>query len=73
VILVVLAYPVLWGAVTMWRGSLIGWYPYYFLDLRQVSGPVEFLLTSVAALGVFALVSASLVWLSRRRITAPRR
>lgn len=67
VVPIVLAYPVAWAAVTMWRGSLIGWYPYYFLDLRQVSGPLEFALTSGAALGVFAVVSTTLVLLSRRR------
>lgn len=66
VVPIVLAYPVLWGGVTMWRGSVIGWYPYYFLDLRQVSGPLEFLLTSGAALAVFAIVSVTLVLLSRR-------
>ncbi|GGH49305.1 Pr6Pr family membrane protein [Microbacterium album] len=70
VILIVIAYPVLWGGVTMWRGSLIGWYPYYFLDLRQVSGPLEFLLTTGAALSIFLGVAAALVWVSRRRITA---
>lgn len=71
-IVVVLAYPLLWGGATMWRGSVMGWYPYYFLDLRQVSGPAEFLLTSGAALVVFGAVSTGLIWLSRRRITAPR-
>lgn len=67
VVPIVLIYPVIWGAFTMWRGSAIGWYPYYFLDLRQVSGPLEFLLTSGMALAVFAIVSVTLVLLSRRR------
>jgi len=60
-----LAYPLLWGAVTMWRGPLIGWYPYYFLDPRQVSGQLEFLTTSAVALAIFALVASALVLISR--------
>lgn len=60
-----LAFPLLWGLVTMWRGPSVGWYPYYFLDPRQVSGPPEFLITCVAALAIFALVACMLVLISR--------
>ncbi|MFT4258247.1 Pr6Pr family membrane protein [Microbacterium sp.] len=60
-----LLFPLVWGGVTMWRGPLVGWYPYYFLDPRQVSGPPEFLLTSGVALAIFALVACALVLLSR--------
>ncbi|MGI6877374.1 Pr6Pr family membrane protein [Microbacterium sp. gxy059] len=67
----VLAFPVVWGLFTMWRGSRIGWYPYYFLDLRQVSGIPEFLATVAFALAVFAGVAAALIALSRWRQTAP--
>ena len=62
-----LAYPLLWGAVTMWRGPLIGWYPYYFLDPRQVSGFGEFVVTTGIALAIFALVATVLVIISRVR------
>lgn len=65
VIPVTLAYPLIWGAFTMIRGPLIGWYPYYFLDPRQVSGPAEFLLSSGLALVVFATVATALVVISR--------
>lgn len=65
VVPVALAYPLIWGAFTLWRGPLIGWYPYYFLDPRQVSGPAEFLTFSGVALAVFALVAAMLVLISR--------
>lgn len=65
----VVAFPVVWGLFTMWRGSRIGWYPYYFLDLRQVSGIGEFLLTSAFALAVFAGVASALIGLSRWRQT----
>lgn len=60
-----LAFPLLWGGVTMWRGPLVGWYPYYFLDPRQVSGIPEFLITSAVALAIFALVACVLVLISR--------
>jgi hypothetical protein len=49
----------------MWRGPLVGWYPYYFLDPRQVSGIPEFLITSAVALAIFALVACVLVLISR--------
>lgn len=61
----VVAFPVVWGVFTLWRGSRIGWYPYYFLDLRQVSGFGEFALTCLFALAVFASVAAGLIGLSR--------
>jgi hypothetical protein len=65
VVPITLAYPLVWGAFTLWRGPLIGWYPYYFLDPRQVSGPLEFLTFSAIALAVFALVATGLVLISR--------
>ncbi|WP_186324379.1 Pr6Pr family membrane protein [Microbacterium paludicola] len=60
-----LAFPIAWGAVTLWRGPLIGWYPYYFLDPRQVSGIGEFLITSALALAIFAAIAAILALISR--------
>ena len=60
-----LVFPLVWGGVTMWRGPLIGWYPYYFLDLRQVSGIGEFLITSALALAIFAAVATVLAVISR--------
>ena len=62
-----LAFPLLWGGVTLWRGPLVGWYPYYFLDPRQVSGPPEFLVTCGVALAIFVLVAVALVLVSRLR------
>lgn len=67
----VLLYPVLWGVFTIWRGGLVGWYPYYFLDPRQVSGPPEMILTCAIALAIFALVASGLVAVSRLHPTAP--
>ncbi|WP_110590225.1 Pr6Pr family membrane protein [Microbacterium suaedae] len=70
-VLLVVAFPILWGLFTLWRGSMIGWYPYYFLDLRQVSGFGEFLGTVAFALAVFAGVASGLIALSRWRQTVP--
>jgi len=50
-----------WGGVTMLRGSITGWYPYYFLDPRQTNGIVEFLLLSGTALAVFAVVGSAMI------------
>ncbi|QTV80254.1 Pr6Pr family membrane protein [Microbacterium sp. NIBRBAC000506063] len=66
----VLLYPVLWGVFTLWRGNVIGWYPYYFLDLRQVSGLLELIISCAIALSIFALVASGLVAVSRLRTTA---
>lgn len=63
-----LVYPLLWGAFTLVRGPLIGWYPYYFLDPRQVSGPAEFFVSSGIALATFAVVATTLVLISRMPI-----
>ena len=67
----VLLYPVVWGVFTIWRGSVIGWYPYYFLDLRQVSGLGEMALSCALALAIFAGVAVALVLLSKVRPTVP--
>ena len=71
VVPVALVYPLLWGGVTMLRGPVVGWYPYYFLDLRQV-GAVEFLISSAIALTIFGVIAVVLVLLSRVRPLGPR-
>ncbi|MDO8336867.1 MAG: Pr6Pr family membrane protein [Microcella sp.] len=58
VLLIVVGYPLGWGLVTLVRGAIVGWYPYFFLDPDQVSGTVELLAYGAAALGLFALVGA---------------
>ena len=59
----VLVFPVLWLIFTLIRGDLLGWYPYFFLDARQVSGPVETLiyyaLIVVIITGIAALLTAA--------------
>ncbi|GAA2237918.1 Pr6Pr family membrane protein [Herbiconiux moechotypicola] len=74
VVPLVLVFPVVWGVFTLIRGSIVGWYPYFFLDPAQVSGPGEFALYCGIALGLFASITAGLVWASRWRSgTRPRR
>lgn len=67
VVLFVLGYTLTWGGLTMLRGTVVGWYPYYFLDPGQLSGPVEFFAMSGLALLVFAVVGFGMVWLTRFR------
>lgn len=63
----ILPYPLLWGAFTLVRGSMVGWYPYFFLDPAQVSGPLETVLYSLIAVALFTAVAALLVATSRLR------
>ena len=62
----VLIYPLVWGGFTMVRGAIVGWYPYFFLDPGQVSGPLEFSAYSGAILLVIMGLAAGLIALSRR-------
>ena len=59
----VLVFPVFWLIFTLIRGNMIGWYPYFFLDSRQVSGPGETLLycaiVVVIILGIAALLTSA--------------
>ena len=70
VVPLVLIYPVAWGVFTLIRGHHIEWYPYYFLDLRLVSGLPEMILSCALALSAFAIVATGLVGLSRLRTSA---
>jgi hypothetical protein len=71
---IVVAYPVLWGIVTLIRGNFVGWYPYFFLDPAQVSGFGEFSFFCGFALVLFASVAAGIVGITRARpLTQQRR
>jgi len=61
----VLAFPIAWGAFTMARGAMVGWYPYFFLDPHQVSGPLEFAANGAIVLSFIVLVAAILILASR--------
>jgi hypothetical protein len=70
-IVFVLGYTLTWGGLTMVRGGVVGWFPYYFLDPGQLSGPGEFVTLSGLALLVFAVVGLAIVALTRRRRKVP--
>ena len=70
VLSLVLAFPLAWGAFTMVRGAVIGWYPYFFLDPYQVSGPVE-LATYCSIVLVFIIGVAALLVLASRFLPRP--
>lgn len=61
VIVPVVGYVGVWGALTMARGLATGWYPYYFLDPNQTDSIAELLLVCGAAIGVFAGVGSIVV------------
>ncbi|MBC7442815.1 MAG: Pr6Pr family membrane protein [Ramlibacter sp.] len=61
----VLSIPAIWGVFTLVRGSIVGWYPYFFLDPVQVSGPLETVLYCLAAVLLFTGIAAVLIATSR--------
>jgi len=61
----ILPYPFAWGIFTLVRGSFVGWYPYFFLDPAQVSGPLETVLYCLVAVALFLGIAALLVATSR--------
>jgi len=63
-------YPVIWGAITLVRGAVVGWYPYFFLDPDQVTDPFEFVTYSAIALATFAVTSTGVISLARLRPVA---
>ncbi|TFD76168.1 hypothetical protein E3T54_11420 [Cryobacterium sp. Sr8] len=67
----IVVYPLLWGVFTLVRGAGVGWYPYFFLDPVQVSGPLETVLYCALALVLMTGVAAGLIALTRLR-WAPR-
>ena len=60
-----LVFPLAWGAFTMIRGAAVGWYPYFFLNPYQVSGPAEFATYSAIVLAFIVAVAAALMLVSR--------
>ena len=64
----VVGYVAVWGLITIYRGDVTGWYPYYFLDPIQTNGFAEFALISGIAVAVFVAVGSLLI-LVRPRLT----
>lgn len=61
----VLIFPLVWVVFTMIRGSLVHWYPYFFLDPMLVQFPFEFGLYILAVIVIFTAVSAGVIAISR--------
>jgi hypothetical protein len=57
--------PSIWGVFTLVRGSMVGWYPYFFLDPVQVSGPLETVIYCLVAVLIFTAIAAVLTATSR--------
>ena len=70
-IIFVLGYTLTWGGVTMLRGTIVAWYPYYFLDPGQLSGVGEFFTLSGMALLVFTAVGFAVVGVTLFQRKAP--
>ena len=60
------ALPLAWIVYTFTRGSIVGWYPYPFLDVAQVGLPRS--LANTAVVAVIFLVLARVVELLERRL-----
>ena len=64
-------FPTVWLAFTLWRGQAVGWYPSFFLDPAQVSGPWEIAMYCAAVLVIIMSMMGALVWASRARCLRP--
>jgi hypothetical protein len=67
ILYLVLGYPVVWGVITLIRGAVVGWYPYFFLDPSQVRDPVEFTLYSSIALSTFGVIGTIVISTAKAR------
>lgn len=61
-----LIFPILYVVVVLLRGAFSGYYPYPFVDVRNLGYPKVFLNTSILIL-VFFLISLLLVWVGNWR------
>lgn len=68
----IVGYPLVWGLATLARGTIVGWYPYFFMDPDQVSGWAEFLAYAGGALALFASVATVLILAPRLVARADR-
>lgn len=60
-----IVFPVFWLVFTLIRGPIVLWYPYFFLDARQVSGPGETVFYCVIIVGIITAIAALLTWITR--------
>jgi len=73
-----IVFPVAWLVFTLVRGPIVRWYPYFFLDARQVSGPAETVFYCLIIVAIITGIAALLTWITRfkrtpRHLRAPWR
>jgi hypothetical protein len=61
----VLVFPVVWVVYTLARGSIVYWYPYFFLDPALVDFPLELAAYLLLVVVIFTGVTAGLIAISR--------
>jgi hypothetical protein len=69
-----LVFPLVWGSYTLIRGPFVydqlwgrqRWYPYPFLDPIEMNGRIAVALSILAIVALLALISAGVIWVSRR-------
>ena len=61
-----------WGVVTIVRGPIVGWYPYFFLDPAQLADVGQFALYGTISIALFAGITAAVVSMSNTRPLAER-
>ena len=71
-IAIVLVFMTGWGLVTLARGPIVGWYPYFFLDPAQLANAGQFFFFASIAVVLFGGISAALVAVSRTTPLAER-
>ncbi|WP_104135259.1 MULTISPECIES: Pr6Pr family membrane protein [unclassified Cryobacterium] len=60
-----IVFPIVWLVFTLIRGPIVGWYPYFFLDARQVSGPGETVFYCLIIVAIITGIAALLTWITR--------
>lgn len=63
-------FPVVYFLYSLIRGEIIGWYPYFFVDINELGYP-QVLLTSAILLAIYLVFGLLVVWVSR--LTSPVR
>jgi hypothetical protein len=61
----VMVFPVVWLVYTLTRGSVVYWYPYFFLDPALVGFPFELAAYLLLVVVIFTGVTAGLIAISR--------
>ncbi|WP_104081941.1 Pr6Pr family membrane protein [Cryobacterium sp. Y11] len=60
-----IVFPLFWLVYTLIRSPIVGWYPYFFLDARQVSGPAETVSYCLIIVAIITCIAALLTWITR--------